>query len=98
MKDADRRNLVGHYSALILQFADSREWSEPVNRDVMRNSRERGLVKMIPAWESQVKPGELEQDQKSPDYAMPKFYYFQEQPVGDNGSIVGHYALNQNSS
>lgn len=89
VKDADRRNLVGHYSALILQFADSREWYEPVNRDVMRNSRERGLVKMIPAWESQVKPGELEQDQKSPDYAMPKFYYFQEQPVGDSGNIVG---------
>ncbi len=89
VKDADRRNLVGHYSALILQFADSKEWWEPVDRSVMRNSRERGLVKMIPAWEAQVKPGELEQDQKSPDYGMPKFYYFQEQQVGDNGNISG---------
>lgn len=89
VKDADRRNMVGHYSALILQFADNRGWNEPVNRDVMRLSRNLGLVKMIPAWEAQIKPGELEQDQLLPSYGMPKFYYFQEQNVGDNGNISG---------
>lgn len=89
VKDADRRNMVGHFSALILQFADSREWHEPVDRQVMRSTRNLGLVKMIPAWEAQIKPGELEGDQKSPSYGMPKFYYFQEQQVGDNGGIAG---------
>lgn len=89
VKDADRRNMVGHYSALILQFADSRGWDQPVDRGVMRKSRHLGLVKMIPAWEAQIKPGELEQDQLSPYYGMPKFYYFQEQNIGDNGGIQG---------
>jgi hypothetical protein len=89
VKDADRRNMVGHYSALILQFADNRGWDQEVDRTVMRRTRSLGLVKMIPAWEAQVKPGELENDQKSLNYGMPKFYYFQEQQVGDNGGIVG---------
>lgn len=88
IKDADRRNMVGHYSALIMQFRDSREWSEPVDRAIVKNLGEKGLVKLIPAWESQIKPGELVQDQRSENYGQPEYYWFNEQSVGDNGGVV----------
>lgn len=83
IRDTDRRNMVGHYSALIMQFRDNREWSEPVDRALVNRLGEKGLVKLIPAWEAQIKPGELVQDQRSDRYGQPEYYWFNEQPVGD---------------
>jgi predicted transcriptional regulator len=40
IKDADRRNMVGRYSALLIQVKDSRDWSEPV--DVVVKTRQQG--------------------------------------------------------
>lgn len=88
IKDTDRRNMVGHYSALIMQFRDNREWSEPVDRALIKQLGEKGLVKLIPAWEAQIKAGELVQDQRSELYGQPEYYWFNEQPVDDNGGMV----------
>ncbi|EMU6615600.1 DUF1073 domain-containing protein [Citrobacter freundii] len=89
IKDADRRNLVGRYSALLIQFRDGREWHEPVDRAKVKSLRNIGngpIVKLIPAWESQVKPGNFDTDTLSETYGQPVSYNFNEQPVGDDGT------------
>ena len=86
IKDADRRNLVGRYSALLIQFRDGREWKEPVDTSVVSRLRDKAIVKLIPAWESQIKPGNFDTDTMSETYGEPVSYQFNEQPVGDDGT------------
>jgi len=86
IKDADRRNLVGRYSALLIQFRDGREWSKPVDKMVVARLKDKSIVKLIPAWESQVKPGNFDTDTLSETYGQPVSYNFNEQPVGDDGT------------
>ena len=86
IKDADRRNLVGRYSALLIQFRDGREWNQPVDRAVVGRLKDKAIVKLIPAWESQVKPGNFDTDTLSETYGQPVSYNFNEQPVGDDGT------------
>jgi len=86
IKDADRRNLVGRYSALLIQFKDGREWKEPVDTSVVTRLRDKAIVKLIPAWESQIKPGNFDTDTMSETYGEPMNYQFNEQPVGDDGT------------
>lgn len=89
IKDADRRNLVGRYSALLIQFRDGREWHEPVDRAKVKSLRNIGngpIVKLIPAWESQIRPGNFDTDTLSETYGQPVSYNFNEQPVGDDGT------------
>lgn len=86
IKDADRRNLVGRYSALLIQFKDGREWKEPVDTNVVSRLRDKAIVKLIPAWESQIKPGNFDTDTMSETYGEPVNYQFNEQPVGDDGT------------
>ena len=86
IKDADRRNMVGHYSAIILQVKDNRLWSEPIDKVLVGRLGEDALVKLIPAWESQIKPGSYDIDTMSETYGQPVNYTFNEQPVGDDGT------------
>jgi hypothetical protein len=86
IKDADRRNMVGHYSAIILQIKDNRPWSEPVDTVLVGKLGEAALVKLIPAWESQIKPSNYDIDTLSDTYGQPISYTFNEQPVGDDGT------------
>lgn len=86
IKDADRRNLIGRYSAILIQFRDGLPWSEPVNQRTVKALGDRAVVKLIPAWESQIKPGNFDTDTMSDTYGQPVSYNFNEQPVGDDGS------------
>lgn len=86
IKDADRRNLIGRYSALLIQFKDGREWHLPVDRSLVGRLKEQAIVKLIPAWESQVQPGNFDTDTMSETYGQPVNYNFNEQPVGDDGT------------
>lgn len=86
IKDADRRNLIGRYSALLIQFKDGREWHLPVDRTLVGQLKEQSIVKLIPAWESQVKPGNFDTDTMSETYGQPVSFNFNEQPVGDDGT------------
>ncbi|HEB9655277.1 TPA: DUF1073 domain-containing protein [Yersinia enterocolitica] len=86
IKDADRRNMVGRYSALILQVKDGRAWSEPVDTALVKMLGLAAFVKLIPVWESQIKPGNYDTDTFSPTYQQPVNYMFNEQPVGNDGT------------
>lgn len=52
-READRRRLVGRYSALLLQLGDNKKWHEPVKGQAP-------LLKMIPVWESSLKPASVD--------------------------------------
>ncbi|MDU7480387.1 MAG: DUF1073 domain-containing protein [Hafnia alvei] len=86
LKDADRRNLVGRYSAVLLQIKDGREWYQPVDKNIVKALGHKALVKLIPAWEAQIKPGNFDIDTQSDSYGQPVSYSFNEQPVGDDGT------------
>lgn len=67
---ADRYRMVGRFSAIILQLADGQKFDQPVTgaRVVVK--------KFIPAWEGQLKPGDLETDEKKENYGEPKSWTF----------------------
>lgn len=86
IKDADRRNMIGRYSALLIQVRDNRDWNQPIDVNVVKNLGSKALVKLIPAWEPQIKPGNLDIDTWSETYGQPVSYQFNEQPIGDEGT------------
>lgn len=93
LKDADRRNMVGRYSALIIQLNDSATaWSEPVDVAKVKSQKGKALIKLIPVWETQLTVADWDTDRNSKTYGMPKLYNFNEQPVG-NEDVHGpaHY-------
>lgn len=81
IKDADRRNLVGRYSAILIQLKDGGDWKDAVNVTTVNALGDKAVVRLIPAWESQVVPGTYVTDMQSDRYGQPEFYYFNEQPV-----------------
>lgn len=78
--DGDRRRLVGHYSGLMLQIADGKQWREPFvpGRGV--------LVRVIPAWEGQLRPTSWDENPVSPTYGEPTMWDYQEAAVRQNDS------------
>ncbi|HEE4120319.1 DUF1073 domain-containing protein [Klebsiella pneumoniae] len=93
IKGVDKRNLVGRYSALLIQVKDSKPWSEPVDRTMVGRLQERALVRLIPAWEAQIDPVSYNEDQNSDDYGAVTMYSFTEIPVqqqrsGQPGRII----------
>ncbi|MBC1183930.1 hypothetical protein HF680_14895 [Brevundimonas sp. WCHBH090558] len=62
LAECDRRSLVGCYSGLILRFADSKAFKEPV--DTVSGGL-MGLVEVIPAWEGQLTVSTWDTDEKS---------------------------------
>lgn len=88
VKDADRRNMVGRYSALLIQLRDNLPWREPVNTALVQSLGEKALIKLIPVWEEQLSVAEWDNDQKSETFGQPLMYNFDELPVGDE-QLVG---------
>lgn len=84
IKGADRRNLVGSYSGLIIQIRDGKDWKEPVDRSKIRSLGERALVRLIPVWEAQLDVESWEEDTASENYGLPKMYQYTEVPVGQS--------------
>lgn len=74
-KTADTYRLVGRYAAIILQLADGKAWDSPVvgARPVIK--------KLIPAWEGQLTPDNIETDPQSANYGEPQFWQYKEGDV-----------------
>ena len=73
--EADRRALVGGYSALILRYADDSPFSAPV--DFVRGGLD-GLIELIPVWAGQLTVARWNTDPRSPDYGKPLAFNFNE--------------------
>lgn len=88
-READKRRVIGHYSAIILQIADGKQWQQPVNK---RGAKR--LVKMIPVWEGQLTVSDWGVDETQEDYGQPKMYSFQEKAVTnlDSSESAASYA------
>src|SRR6056297_290113 len=79
MIEADRRSMVGAYSALILRIADNKLFNEPVDGKVPGGVE--ALKEVIPAWEGQLKVSEFDNDERSETYGQPLMYQFNEANV-----------------
>jgi len=75
----DTKRMVGNYSAIILQIADGKDWSEPVE-----NLRPDQIVGYYTPWEDQLTTADIEQDRKSPRYGEPNSWSYQELVNYDN--------------
>jgi uncharacterized protein len=82
LAEADRRSLVGNYAGVILRFADSKRFAEPVAR--VPGGLD-GLVEIIPAWEGQLAVSEWDTSETSPTYGQPMMFQFNEAAVGKIG-------------
>lgn len=82
IKGADRRNLVGRYSALLLQIRDGQSWDQPVSVEAVGLLKERALVRLIPVWEAQIDPINWDENASSETFGQPIMYSFVELSVG----------------
>lgn len=76
MQEADRRRLVGRYSGVILYWADSKGWEQPVTGTPK-------LAKIEAVWQDQLTPETWHEDVDDPEtYGTPKTYTFKEAAFG----------------
>ena len=69
LRDLDRRNLVGHYAALIYRVADGKPLREPLQRA-------QKLVDLVPVFEDQIKVTDWNNDLGSPDFGQPAMWQY----------------------
>lgn len=84
LKEADKRNLVGRYSALLIQYKDGKRWDEPVERGIVGRLKDKAIHDIIPCWEAQLKPNEWYTDPNDwENYGKIKSWFYNEGMVGD---------------
>lgn len=68
-EEADKRRLVGRYSALILRVRDGKKLKEPVRGRY-------GLADVIPVWANALKVSEWHMDSSQENYGTPKMWQY----------------------
>ncbi|WP_313666210.1 anti-CBASS protein Acb1 family protein [Shinella sp.] len=81
LAEADRMSMVGKYAGVILRFADSKPFNQPV--DKVPGGLD-GLVEIIPAWEGQLQVSQWDTDETSETYGQPTMFQFNESAVDTN--------------
>jgi len=81
--EADRRGLVGRFSAVILRVADNKPTNEPL--DAVQGGLD-ALVDIIPAWEGQLRITKWDTDPMSLTYGDPLMFEYDEGTLGPVGS------------
>ena len=82
IKEADKRGVIGSYSAILLQVRDSKDWHDPIDSNALKHAKESGLVRFIPVWEAQLDVSDWDTNINSEDYGYPKMYRYISLPVG----------------
>lgn len=84
IKEADKRGLIGNYSAILIQLKDNKSWSDKVDKGITKQSAEKAIVRLIPVWENQLSVSTWDNDEKSENYGYPTMYSYTNVNVGDN--------------
>lgn len=84
MAEADRRAMVGHYSALILRVADNKRFDEPLDGSKVGIQN---LVEVVVAWSSQLEVSQWDTDVQSDTYGQPLMYQFNEAEIIENRKV-----------
>lgn len=74
-KDLDRRNLIGHYAAIIYRVRDGKSPRDPLERGTE-------LVDLVPVFEDQIKVTAWNSDKDSEDYGQPTMFQYRTQHRG----------------
>ena len=83
--EADKRGVVGRYSAIILQLRDGKTWDQPVDITVLnRLDSKDAIVRLIPVWEKQLTVSEWNTDERDENYGCVTMYSFNEQAIDNN--------------
>lgn len=69
LRDLDRKNMVGRYSALIYRVADNLPLRDPL----VKGAR---LVDLVPVFEDQIKVTDWHQDKNAENYGTPKMFQY----------------------
>ncbi|MDG6480949.1 DUF1073 domain-containing protein [Glaesserella parasuis] len=85
IKEADKRNLVGNYSALLIQVKDGQQWDQPILQNSLTKLGEFGLARLIPVWQSQLSVLDYQEDIAADNYGEPLMYQFSELAFGKKG-------------
>jgi hypothetical protein len=75
LRDLDRRNMVGRYSALIYRMADNQLLSQPLATATK-------LVDLVPVFENQIKVTKWDEDKTSERYGQPLTFQYRARKVG----------------
>lgn len=84
LRQVDDMQSVGHYAGIIVRVADGKTLDQPLEKVTMDN-----IVDLMPAWEGQLIPGNLDQNPTSPRYGMPTHYTYQQQGVRQSAQRDG---------
>lgn len=77
--EADRRSLVGKFSAIILRVADGQKTDKPLRK--VRGGLD-ALIDIIPVWESQLRVTKWDTDPTSMSYGEPLMFEYDEGSIG----------------
>ena len=80
LRDFDRRNMVGRFSALLYRVRDGKQWSEPLERATE-------LVDLLPLYESQIKVTAWHEDQTADNYGQPRMFQIRTKPPGQGDTM-----------
>lgn len=84
IRDADRMQRVGRYSAIFIRVRDGKNPSEPLG-----NIKDSQIIELMPVWEGQLEPNDIDQDIASENYGKPVNYTYSATGTGnqnDNAS------------
>jgi len=91
LQEADKRSMVGRYSAVVFQLGDGLPYDQPVTAVAGGIT---GIVSVIPCWEQQLEPSSWDMAKDSPTYGQPTMYRFNESAVdptsGKTRSFIVH--------
>ena len=83
LRDLDRRNMVGHYAALIYRVADDKRLSEPMDKA-------QRLVDIIPLFEDQLKVTKWHSDEADADnFGKPAMWQYRRRALSNQGDQQG---------